>query len=179
MWSICRPASIGLKRGFGALTRADSPYEGAGPEKTLLMMYPGCGAAFDIGSCGAGADWWYPNRTKMDITGGPKRGATKLNIGDAKALDAYPNMGVGQIVQLSLKNDPALPVMPQGSFEYLRRQVARIVAKTATTVTITPGLLFDLPETLAPVMRPAGCCVEFTGIEDLTIDGANTNAPSG
>ncbi len=168
-----------IEKGIRSSYKSRFTVRGAGPEKTMLMMYPGCGAAFDIGSCGAGADWWYPNRTKMDITGGPKRGATKLNIGDAKALDAYPNMGVGQIVQLSLKNDPALPVMPQGSFEYLRRQVARIVAKTATTVTIAPGLLFDLPETLAPVMRPAGCCVEFTGIEDLTIDGAKTNAPIG
>ena len=137
-----------LEKGIRISYKSNFTVRGAGPEKTLLMMYPGCGPAFDIGSCGAGADWWYPNRTKMDIKEGPKRGATKLNVGDAKALDAYPNAGIGQIVQLSLKNDPALPVMPQGSFEYLRRQVSRIVAKTATTVTIAPGLLFDLPERL-------------------------------
>ena len=79
-----------------------------------------------------------------------------LTVGDTKALDAYPNAGIGQIVQLALKNDPKLPVMPQGGFEYLRKQISRIVAKTATTVTISPGLLFDLPESLAPVLRPAG-----------------------
>ena len=152
---------------------------GAGPKNTLLMMVPGCNPAIDIGSCASGADWWYPNRMKASIKGSPKRGATELNIGDTKVLDACPNGGIGQIVQLSLKNDPALPVMPPRGFDYLRKQASRIVSKTETTVAIFPGLLFDLPESLSPVLRPAGRCVEFVGIEDLTVDGANTNAQIG
>ncbi|MDP6546990.1 MAG: glycosyl hydrolase family 28-related protein [Phycisphaerae bacterium] len=153
---------------------------GDGPEKTKLMLYPGCGAAFDIGSCASGADWSYGNRKKVSVTGSPKRGATKITVGDTTFLKDYPNQGIGALVQFSLKNDPKLPVMPQGSWEYLRKQTARIVAKTATTVTISPGLLFDLPETLAPLMRPAGKrWVEYTGVEDLTVDGANSSSKIG
>ena len=96
-----------------------------------------------------------------------------------RRLTLIPTAGLAQIVQVSLKNDPKLPVMPQGSFEYLRRQLARIVAKTATTVTVSPGLLFDLPESLSPVLRPAGRSVEFVGIEDLTVDGAKGNPANG
>ena len=166
-----KPIRIGYKSRF--------TLRGAGMGKTLLLMYSGCNPAFDLGSCASGADWWYQNRQKFDITGSPQRGATVLNLGDTKALNTYPDGGIGQIVQLSLKNDPRLPVMPQGSFEHLRKQLSRIAAKTATTVTISPGLLFDLPASLAPVLRPAGGRVEFVGIEDLTVDGANTNAPIG
>ena len=89
--------------------------------KTVLLPYPvqprdRHGQLHD-----SGADWWYQNRQKLTITSSPK-GATLLHVGDTKALDAYPNGGIGQIVQVSLKNDPKLPVMPQGSFEYLRKQ---------------------------------------------------------
>ena len=152
---------------------------GAGPGKTVLMMYLGCNPAIDIGSCASGADWWYPNRLKVGIAGSPKRGATELAIGDSKALDPCPNGGIGGIVQLSLKNDPTLPVMPPRWADYLRRQVSRIVSKTATTVTISPGLLFDLPESLSPMLKPAGRSAEFVGVEDLTVDGANTQAQIG
>ena len=167
-----------LEKGIRISYKSNLTLRGAGMGKTLLMMFPGAGP-IDIGSCASGTDWCYGNRTKASITGSPKRGATELTVGDTKFLDAYANGGIGQLVQLSLKNDPALPVMPQGSFEYLRKQVVRIVAKTATTVTVSPGLLFDLPETLAPLMRPAGRVVEFTGVEDLTLDGANIAAQLG
>ena len=53
------------------------------------------------------------------------------------------------------------------------------MGKTAATVTVSPGLLFDLPESLSPVLRPAGTRVEFVGIEDLTVDGARGNPANG
>ncbi len=162
-YRLDKPIRIGYKSRFAL--------RGAGPGKTVLVPHRGCNPAIDVGSCAAGADWWYANRQKFDIGGSPKRGATVLNVGNTKGLDAYPNGGIGQIVQVSLKNDPKLPVMPQGSFEYLRKQLSRIVAKTSTTLTLSPGLLFDLPQSLSPVLRPAGARVEFVGIEDLTVDG--------
>ena len=46
-----------------------------------------------------------------------------LTVGDTKALDDYPNGGIGQICQLALKNDPKLPVVRPRNFDYMRRQV--------------------------------------------------------
>ena len=170
-----------LDKGIRISYKSNFTVRGAGMGKTILLMYPGTGPypAFDIGSCASGADWDYGDRQKISIGGSPKRGATELSIGDTKVLDAYPNGGIGMPVQLSLKNDNKLPVMAPAHWEYLRKQMVRITAKTATTVTISPGLLFDLPDSLAPLMRPCGRWVEFTGIEDLTIDGDNTKAPIG
>ena len=124
-----------------------------------------------------GGDWWYPARLKLDITGSYKRGATELTVGDTKALDAYPKGGIGELCQIAILNDTKLPVMTTGVPGYGRKYITRIVAKTATTVTISPALLFDVPAELAPVMRPVGRYAEFVGIEDLTVDG--TDCPSG
>jgi len=151
---------------------------GDGPDKTIVMGYQPSGSVISV-TPADGGDWWYPNRLKLDITGSPTRGATVLTVGDTKALDAYPNGGIGEPCQLSLKDDPKLPVIAVAKFDYMRRQVSRIVKKTATTVAISPGLLFDLPAELAPVLRPAGRYAEFVGIEDLTVDGLNSKTPHG
>lgn len=151
---------------------------GDGPDKTIIMGYQPAGSVIGI-TPADGGDWWYPNRLKLDITGSPKKGDTVLTVGDTKALDAYPHGGIGQICQLSLKNDLKLPVITPGHWEYMRRQLARIVAKTAASVTISPGLLYGLPAGLAPVLRPVGRYSELVGIEDLTVDGRNSTAPRG
>jgi hypothetical protein len=151
---------------------------GDGPDKTIVMGYQPSGSIIGI-TPGDGGDWWYPNRLKLDITGSPKRGDTELTVGDTKTLGATPNGGIGQLCQLSLKDDPKLPVLATAKFDYMRRQISRIVKKTATTVTISPALLFDLPAELAPVMRPGGRYAEFVGIEDLAVDGANSPTPHG
>ena len=150
---------------------------GAGPDKTAIIPH---NQSSGIVICpGDGGDWWYPNRLKLDIAGSPKRGDTVLNVGSTRVLDGYPNGGIGQICQLSLKNDLKLPVVSPGHWEYMRRQLSRIVAKTGTTVTISPGLLYDLPAELAPVLRPGGRYSERVGIEDLTVDGTNSTASRG
>ncbi len=151
---------------------------GAGPDKTIVMGYHPSGSAIGI-TPADGGDWWYPNRLKLDITGSPKKGDTVLTVGDTKPLDAYARGGIGEPCQISLKNDRKLPVVAPANFDYLRRQVSRVVAKTATTVTISPGLLFDLPAELAPVLRPVGRYAELVGIEDLAVDGANSKTPHG
>jgi hypothetical protein len=124
-----------------------------------------------------GGDWWYPHRLKLDISGSYKRGATELTLADTAPLDGYPKGGIGELCQISLKNDLTLPVMTTGGYDYARKFVTRIVGKTATTVTISPALMFDLPAKLAPVLRPVGRYAESVGIEDLTVDGAD--CPSG
>lgn len=103
---------------------------GAGPEKTVIMAG---NQSSGVTICPAdGGDWWYPNRLKLDVTGSPKKGDTVLAVGDTKALDAYPNGGIGQICQLSLKNDLKLSVISPGHWQYMQRQLSRIVAKTTT-----------------------------------------------
>jgi hypothetical protein len=163
--------SIAIAGGKSNLT-----LRGAGPEETVVLAHNQSHVAI---SPGDGGDWWYENRLKLGITGSPKRGATVLSVGDTKGLDAQPNGGIGQICQIALKNDRKLPVTGTTNWDYLRRQLSSIVAKTPTTVTISPGLLFDLPADLAPVLRPGGRYAEGVGIEDLTVDGTNSTMSRG
>jgi hypothetical protein len=160
-----------LNAGLGVRSKNRITIRGDGPDKTFLRLQPSCGGGISIGL--GGADWWYPNRLKLDLLGSAVKGATILNLADTKGLEP------GQLCRLSLKNDPNLPVIVPGNFDYIRCQITRIVAKTPTTVTISPALQFELPQSLAPQLRPNARAAEFVGIEDLTVDGANSNAQTG
>ena len=150
---------------------------GDGPEKTIIRPSGPTSSGVSV-TPGDGGDWWYGNRTKLDIKGSYKRGATELTVGDTRALKDYPKAGIGEIVQIAIKGDKKLPVLSSGGVPgYDRKYITRIVAKTAATVTISPPLLFDLPAELAPVMRPVGRYAESVGIEDLAVDG--TDCPAG
>ena len=105
-------------------------------------------------------------------------GRTELTVGDTNVMKDYPKGGVGEVVQIAIKGDKKLPVLSSGGApSYDRKYITRIVAKTATAVTISPPLLFDVPAELTPIMRPVGRYAESVGIEDLTVDG--TDCPSG
>ena len=157
---------------LGVRLKSNITVRGDGPDKTVIMFYGPGGGALNILE---NADWTWGNEV-LNITGSPAKGQTVLNVGDTKALDAYPNGGIGQICRLVLKNDLTLPVVSPAHWEDLRRQMTRVVAKTPTTVTISPGLLFDLPESLSPRIKVATRQAEFVGIEDLKIDGANSKS---
>ena len=153
---------------------------GDGPDKTVIMTYhtdsqyhphPG---AIDIGVY---VDYPWDKPT-LNVTGSPARGASVLTVGDTSALSSYPNGGVGQVCCISLKNDEGLPVLATAHYEYLRRQMTRIIAKTSTTLTISPPLLFDLPLALAPRVGVASRQTEFVGVEDLKIDATNSTCSS-
>jgi hypothetical protein len=150
---------------------------GEGPDKTLIKPSGPQSAGVSV-TPADGGDWWYGHRLKLDIEGSYKRGATELTVGDTNVMKDYPKGGVGEIVQIAIKGDKKLPVLSSGGAPgYDRKYITRIVAKTATTVTISPPLLFDVPARLVPVMRPVGRYAESVGIEDLTVDG--TDCPSG
>jgi len=168
-YRIDRSISIGRKGGI--------TLRGAGPGRTVILARHPTGGAIHIGL--GGADWWYEDRTRIAIEGSPAKGATVISLADTRPLDAYPGGGIGQLCQVSLRNDPSLPVVAPASFEYMRRQVTRIVARTAGTITIEPALLFDLPGSLSPRLAPAGGSTEGVGIEDLTIDGSGSRTPHG
>jgi hypothetical protein len=148
---------------------------GAGPDKTIVMAYnSGRGGAIDVNFLTAKAGFWDGKNRMVRVVGSPAKGATVLNLADTKVLANMPKGGTGQICQLSLKNDPKLPVIASGGGEYLRKQVTRIVSKTETSVTIAPPLQFDLPDALEPMLLCSDFQVEGVGIEDLSINGSNS-----
>ena len=157
-----------LNNGIGIGRKSRITLRGDGPDKTILRIQTG-GLSMGIG----GADWWYPNRKMVPLAAGAVKGATSLALADLQGI------AVGQICQVSLKNDPKLPVVVPASFDYMRHQVTRIVGIRENGVLVSPPLQFDLPMALAPRLRPTNGTVEFTGIEDLTVDGANSNAQVG
>ena len=148
---------------------------GAGPDKTVIMAHNPTYSAVDLGLAG-GADYLW-NRPNLDITGSPARGATVLTVAGTKALDSYPNGGVGQICRVHLKNDPSLPVVVPAQWDYQRKQTCRIAARTPTTVTVQPPLMFALPVSPAPKLAVAARHAESAGIEDLTIDATHSPTP--
>lgn len=125
---------------------------GAGPGKTILKGPIRVGAG--------GADWWYPNRLRLDVQG--RRGDGALRVSDSSRLKP------GMLVQLARKNDPELPVLSPSGHDFLQRQVTRIVETTPTGVSVSPAPLFDLPE--GSRLAPAGRVAQFVGIEDLSVE---------
>lgn len=52
---------------------------GDGPDKTIIKRSGPKSSGLSV-TPGDGGDWWYGNRTKLDITGSHKRGATVLTV---------------------------------------------------------------------------------------------------
>ena len=168
-YRVNKPISMGYRKNI--------TIRGAGQDKTIIMAYNTYNGAVDMGG---DPDWTQPNRKPgFSITGSPKRGDTVLTVGDTSGLDAFPNGGIGNLGRISLKNDPKLPVVTVGAWDYARRQMSRIVAKTKTTVTISPGLLFDLPEPLSPRLDMSMRQAEFVGLEHLKIDATHSTSGRG
>jgi hypothetical protein len=166
------PGTYRLNRSIGFGIKKYVTIRGAGPKQTTLQYYGTFGAAIAVGSS---SDYLWSN-PNLKITGSPAKGSTTLYVGDTSALNSYPNGGIGQICQVSLRNDS--DVIGVTGFERLQRQKSRIVAKTTTTVTIFPALYFDLPQERQPLLAVASQQAEFVGIEDLKVDGAFCSTPS-
>jgi hypothetical protein len=150
-------------------------------DSTVIDSYARSGSVISIGG-GDSYQWNFPN---LDILESPAKGSDTLTVGDTSWLDALPEGGVGTLAQVSLMNDPELPVISVAVFEYLRKQKVRIVGKTATTITISPPLHFDLPAGLMPKLNVAALegetgaqVAEFVGIEDLKLDMTNSIDPA-
>ena len=147
-------------------TRDNITVRGDGPTQTIINYASAAGSAFYVGG-EQGYQWNFPN---VAITGSPTKGATVLSVASTADL------AVGEIAEIELKNsaDPNRPVLHVSGFEYVRRQKTMIVAKTASTVTISPGLHFDLPSSLSPLIACTSAHTEFSGVEDLAVNGANS-----
>lgn len=127
------------------------------------------------GSCflqvGGGSDynWSWPGSGNT-ITAGLTKGSTLLTIGDTSAFSP------GQIVQLVMDNDMTVPVVSVFGYQGLRRQMCRVTAKTATTLSIFPGLYGDYNATKA-VVHVAQFQANAVGLEDFLLDMSRATAP--
>ena len=125
---------------------------------------------------GTGSDynWSYP-ATGNNITGGLAKDSTTITIADTSAFS------VGQMIQIAFQDQTnqatitagAVPVVNVSGYGQNRRQKTRVVSKTATTLTIFPGI-YHAPDTnLSARVNVAQFQTDGVGIEDLTIDCTN------
>lgn len=138
---------------------------GAGAQ-TLVQCVGKAGFAY----IGANSDYqwkWPPNGNT--ITAGLSKGSMTLSLANTSAFT------VGQLVRLTIANDPSLPVVSMGGFPDLRGQISRVTGKTATSLTIFPPLYSDWGGGKWPArINVAQAQGNFIGIEDLTIDCQKT-----
>jgi len=136
------------------------------------MYYGSSGACLQ---CGTDADYLW-TRTPLTITGDPEKGATVLNVASTAGWSYLSNAGVGHIVQIAIDNDPALPVISSKGFGRRRTMKTRVTAITSTTITIFPGLYFDLPSSLNPAITQSLYTPQGFGVESMTINGENSTS---
>ena len=154
----------------GAITtgyKSNITVRGAGSSTVLVAA--GGGASFlQIGG-GSDYTWSWPPSGNV-VTAGLTKGSTTLTLADTSAFRA------GQLVQVRASNNPATPVVSVFGYEGLQRQMTRVVAKTATTLTIFPPLYADLGASRVTVF-----CAQFqadaVGLESLRIEMAQSSAP--
>ena len=118
---------------------------------------------------GSGSDYqWAQPATGNNITAGLAKGSTSITLADASAF------AVGQLVQISIGNDPSFPVISVHGYDYMRRQMVRITGKSGNTLTIFPRLYSDYGSgrltTRVNIARQSGVGI---GLEDFVIDSAN------
>ena len=82
-------------------------------------------------------------------------------------------------VKLDDSDDPYAIVVNTYSWPQNRKQLSRIIARTASTVTIYPPLAFDLPARLNPKLNVQRWQTESIGVEDLKIDATHSSFQGG
>jgi hypothetical protein len=156
-----RQINLGYKseitlRGEGAQTVLNSTADGS----VFLQV----GGASDY-------NWSWPT-TGNNITAGLGKGSTTITIADTSQFSP------GQIVRIAVDNDPAIPVISVYGYGRLRRQMTRVTAKTANTLTISPALYGDYSKASA-VVNVAQMQANFVGIENMVIDMSRSTAAFG
>ncbi len=136
---------------------------GAGVDKTILD----CRTTGSTGciSVSDSSDWqWRSPATGNTITSGLTKGSTTVRIPDTSPFF------VGQLVRISVENDPYVPVISVAGFQNMRRQFSRVTAKTSDSLSLFPAVYLDANGFGAKV-HGAQNQVDFVGVEDLTVDG--------
>jgi len=146
------------------ITKSSVTIRGAGPGQTILRANR---AGMRMMWLGNGGD--RPT-TGLPITAGSMKDSATFTIADTTAV------AIGGFVRLEQDNPPY--VISAGSpttDTKVMSVIARVTDKTATTITVSPPLPFDLvtAPTLIPYSVPP---MVSTGIEDLTFDATGALA---
>lgn len=147
---------------------------GAGHESTFIDTHSS--TPFYMGSS---SDYLfnYPS-SNNNITAGLTKGSTLLTLPSSTPFTT------GSIIAIIFENQidntaiaaGATPTISVGGFQELRRQITRVTAKPdSTTLTIFPPVYFTPDAGLTARATLFQAQTEFSGIENLTIDGSNTN----
>lgn len=145
------------------ITASNVTIRGAGQGKTILkankagmrMLWLGNGDQPDTG---------------FAITAGATKGSSTVTVADTTAVT------IGGLVRFEQNNPPYVISAGQPMTDTkVMRVIARVTAKTATTVTVSPPLPFDLvaSPTLIPYANPP---MVSSGIEDITFDASGALA---
>lgn len=154
-----KPLSTGYK--------SDITLRGSG-ESTVIKSTVGGSCFLQVGG-GSDYNWSWP-ATGTTITGGLSKGSTQITIADTSAFS------VGKLIQVSIDNDPTIPVISVFGYQGLRRQMCRVTAKTGTTLSIFPALYGDYSSVRA-IVHIAQFQANRVGIESLQIDMSGATAP--
>jgi hypothetical protein len=140
--------------------------------------------AFALGTANGAQDYaWADQRyalpsTNNTVTAGLTAGSTILTIADTT------DFTVGAIIQIALSNQMdntaiiagAVPTVSIAGYETLRRQLARVISKTGTTLTIFPAVHYTPDAGLVAKVNAQSTVLEGVGIEDMYIDNTNGGA---
>ena len=157
--------------------RIDQAVSIAAQKDSITLRGSGLATVFDCRypTCiyvGSGSDylWSWPiaGNVVSGYTPDVASGGTIVAIADTSAFS--PN----QLVHFSVANDPSLPVISVAGYGNLRQQMTRVVARTATSLTLYPPIYgYERFAGLAAKVNVAQFQSDFVGIEDLRLDGTN------
>lgn len=148
---------------------------GAGPDKTTIVPNGG----FDVIKLSHySLPLWVQDQNPV-VSSPVTKGTTTFTVSNTA------DFTVGWIAQVthaasSDQYDDTIEVSPwsnEGGHGWLRRQKVKVVAKTATTVTVSPGVYGDLPRQVR--LGHAQYYSAFVGVEDLMLDMDNTECKAG
>jgi len=163
--------------------RLDSMLSIGASKDSITLRGAGAGTVMDCraSSCiyvGANTDsaWSFPtsgNAVTAYAADGAT-GGTTLTIADTSAFS------FNQLVNFSVANDTRLPVLHVAGYEGVRNQMTRVVAKSASAITVFPAIYgYERFGGLDATVHAAQLQTDSVGIEDMTLDGANGTVPFG
>jgi len=149
-------------------TKKNITVRGAGMDLTRLLLTGN--VTISVGS-GSDYTWSWPPSNNI-VTAGSAQNSTEISIGDTSAFS------VGQIIKIKWENESdnaaiaagAVPVVSVAGYNYIRNQMTRITAKTATTLSFFPPIIHAPRAALAARVNVAQFWCENSGLEDFTID---------
>lgn len=160
----------------GGLSAKNFTIRGAGPASTTLV-YDNPLESQRLFAFGNGSSFNFPASDNVLLTGNTQN-STSITIADASPFS------VGMIMRIEWENmvddteieAGKVPIVHTYGTQWVRNQTVRVTGVNTTTDTIdfTPGIIHD-PDGLTARVFLSTFPVSGIGIEDMTIDGVDTN----